>query len=117
MKSTTLDLADFQSQMEQFVDAAEATGTFLGFVETAESDGALDAKTKELISLAIGAAVHCDPCILWHGDACVKAGATDEEIAEALQVAVVMGGGPAMAYATKAWSTVRHLREESAPTA
>ncbi|TPE50179.1 carboxymuconolactone decarboxylase family protein [Amaricoccus solimangrovi] len=64
--------------------------------------GAIDAKTKELIALAIGVSQRCDGCIGFHGKALVELGATREEVAEMLGVCVYMGGGPALMYAADA---------------
>ena len=64
------------------------------------ADGALDAKTKELIALAIAVTSRCDGCIAFHTHDALKAGATREEITDALGVAVLMGGGPSVMYAT-----------------
>jgi AhpD family alkylhydroperoxidase len=64
--------------------------------------GALDAKTKELIALAIGVAVHCDGCIGFHMKSLVKLGATRAEVEEALGMTIYMGGGPALMYAAEA---------------
>ena len=58
-------------------------------------DGAISLKTKELIAVAIGVAVQCEPCIRLHAQKCLSAGCTRDEILEAASVAVVMGGGPA----------------------
>lgn len=105
------ELNAFNDDLTTFADDTSELKQFLSFVETTESDGALDRKTKELLSLAIGVAVHCDPCILWHTDAALEAGATSEELTEALSVAVVMGGGPALAYAARAYRVQRELQE------
>lgn len=64
-------------------------------------DGALSLKHKELIALAIGCAVRCEPCINLHVKKCLDAGATREEILEAASVAVMMQGGPSFTYLTK----------------
>ncbi|AEF16954.1 alkylhydroperoxidase like protein, AhpD family [Thermoanaerobacterium xylanolyticum LX-11] len=69
---------------------------------SAVGNGALSAKEKELIALGIGVAVHCSYCIADHVNSCLKAGATRDEIMEVLGVAILMGGGPAAAYATEA---------------
>lgn len=61
--------------------------------------GALDRKTKELIGLALVVTMQCDVCIAFHVRDCLSAGATREEIYEALNVAVMQGNGPAMVYA------------------
>jgi AhpD family alkylhydroperoxidase len=54
--------------------------------------GALDAKTKELLGLVASAVLRCDDCIAYHVDQCVKAGCTDEELWEAMDVALIVGG-------------------------
>lgn len=68
--------------------------------------GKLDEKTRQLISLAVAVTTHCDGCIVVHSDAAVKAGATKEEIAEALGVAVAMNAGAALVYATRVLDAV-----------
>lgn len=68
----------------------------------ATSEGKLDAKTKELIALALGVAARCDPCIGFHAQALVKLGATRQEIDETLGVTTYMGGGPSLMYAANA---------------
>jgi len=62
--------------------------------------GALDTKTKELIALAISVADQCDGCIAFHTHDAMKAGASPDEIIDALGVAILMGGGPSVIYAT-----------------
>jgi AhpD family alkylhydroperoxidase len=68
----------------------------------ATAPGALDAKTKELIALALSVAVRCDPCIGFHTKTLVRLGATRQELDEALGVATYMGGGPSLMYAASA---------------
>lgn len=83
-------------------DIPETMKAFGGMAQAATRAGALDKKTKELIALAIGVAAHCDGCIGFHIQALVKLGATRAEIAEALGMAVYMGGGPSAMYAAEA---------------
>jgi AhpD family alkylhydroperoxidase len=64
--------------------------------------GHLDAKTRQLISLAVAVTTRCDGCITVHTDAAQKAGATREEVAEALGVAVAMNAGAALVYSARA---------------
>ncbi|MBK9114639.1 MAG: carboxymuconolactone decarboxylase family protein [Betaproteobacteria bacterium] len=68
--------------------------------------GALDTKTKELIAVALGVAAHCDPCIGFHVKAFVRHGGTKRELAEALGMAVYMGGGPSLMYAANALAAI-----------
>ena len=75
---------------------------FERFHQAAVATGALDKKTKELIALAVSVTAGCDDCIAHHVGDAVKAGATREEFADALGVAVLMGGGPGMIYASHA---------------
>ncbi len=82
--------------------APNVTETFLAFDKAAVEPGVLDVKTKELIAMSIAVAARCDGCIAVHVNNCVKAGASIEEIAEALGVAMSMGGGPSMVFATRA---------------
>ncbi len=80
-------------------------GVMKGFNELAKAsmaDGALSAKTKELIALALGVAAHCDACIGFHARALVRLGATKAEVEETLAVAVYMGGGPSLMYSANA---------------
>lgn len=112
--SKTQELADFKGTLGELVEEAPELAQFAGFVEAAEATTTLDHKTKELMSLAIGVAVRCDHCILWHTDAALEAGATHEEIVDTLKIAVLMGGGPAMTYAVEAYETLRTLERERA---
>lgn len=80
-------------------DSVKAYG---GLSKAAQTPGALDHKTKELIALGIGVAMRCDGCIAYHARNSVRAGATRQEIAEMLAVAIQMGGGPSMVHAADA---------------
>ena len=64
--------------------------------------GTLGLKEKEFVALGIAIAVRCEPCIAFHVEALIKAGATREEMADVLAMAIQMGGGPAVMYAGKA---------------
>ena len=68
------------------------------------ADGALDAKTKELIALAIAVAKQCDGCIASHARGAARRGATADGVAEALGVAILMGGGPGTVHAPRAFA-------------
>lgn len=75
---------------------------FSAMAQAATKAGALDAKTKELIAIALSVSVRCDPCLGYHTQALVKLGCTREELTEALGMAVYMGGGPSLMYAARA---------------
>ena len=82
---------------------------FQAMTKASYADGALDAKTKELIALALGVAARCEGCVAFHAKALVKLGATREEVAETLGVAIQMGGGPSMMWATEALTAFDEL--------
>lgn len=62
----------------------------------------LTTKTRELICIAVAVTTRCDTCIANHVEKAIEAGATQEEIAEALGVAVAMNAGAALAYSSRA---------------
>jgi AhpD family alkylhydroperoxidase len=76
---------------------------------TAMAPGALDAKTKELIALAISVSKQCDGCIASHAKGAARAGATAEEVAEALAITISMNGGPGTVYAPRAFDAFREF--------
>jgi AhpD family alkylhydroperoxidase len=82
---------------------------FAALSDAATMPGSLDAKTKELITLAIAVANHCDECIAIHVQDAVAAGATKQDIIETLGVAILMGGGPAVMYATHAIAALKEF--------
>lgn len=75
---------------------------FSAMAQAATEDGVLDKKTKELIALTIGVSTRCDGCIGFHAKALARLGASEEEVTEALGMAVYMGGGPSLMYAAQA---------------
>ena len=83
-------------------DIPNVTSAFSALGRAANADGALDRKTKELIAVALSVAARCDACVGFHVEALVKAGATRQELSEALGMAVYMGGGPSLMYAAEA---------------
>jgi AhpD family alkylhydroperoxidase len=75
----------------------------------AVANGALSAKVKELMALAIAVVKHCDGCIAYHAKAAARRGATAEEVAEALGIALLMDGGTASVYGPRAWDAYREF--------
>ena len=76
--------------------------------------GALGTSTKELIALAIAVTRECDGCIAAHADGAARSGATAEEVAEALGVAILMNGGPATVYGPRAYAAFREFATAAA---
>lgn len=99
-------MKDVRTMLNDFVGGLGTLGetngehvqAFMNLLGTTYTEGALSTKTKELISVAIGAYNRCEYCIVYHVYKAYEAGATREEIIEAAMVAVAFGGGPSMAY-------------------
>ena len=82
--------------------APEVMKGFAAIAQAATKANALDTKTKELIALAISVAIRCDDCIAFHTKAAVERGATRDEVLETLGMAIYMGAGPSVMYASHA---------------
>ena len=85
--------------------------------QSALEAGAVSAKTKELIALALGVAAHCDGCIGFHAKALVALGATRAELEETLAVAIYMGGGPSLMYSADAMTAYDQFQQAAAQAA
>ena len=81
---------------------ADVMRNFSGLAQSALKTGALDTKTKELIALAVSVALRCDDCIGFHSKAALQNGASRNEVLEALGMAIYMGAGPSVMYASHA---------------
>lgn len=84
---------------------------FFALDERAYDDGALDAKTKELIGLATSMVLRCDDCITHHMTKCAELGAADEEMMEAMGVALVVGGSVVIPHLRRAVDLLDGIRD------
>ncbi len=82
--------------------------------DSALAAGALDARTKELMALAIAVSKECDGCIAAHARAAVLHGATPAQAAEAIGVTFLMNGGPATVYGARAFAAFQEFYRERA---
>jgi AhpD family alkylhydroperoxidase len=80
------------------VQIPEVMKAMSGLRSEVVKDGALSAKIKELMMVGIAVALRCEYCLWKHVPEAVRLGATREEILEAVSTAIVMAGGPAVAY-------------------
>lgn len=88
----------------------DTVGGYLTASGAGAKTGHLDEKTRQLISLAVAVTTRCDGCIAVHSAEAVKQGATKEEIAEALGVAVAMNAGAALVYSARALDAVSAMK-------
>lgn len=79
--------------------APENDRTFNEFSRQVFTAGALDAKTKQLLAVAVAHTTQCPYCIRSHTKGALRAGATQQEIVEAMWVAAEMRAGAAVSHA------------------
>jgi AhpD family alkylhydroperoxidase len=89
----------------------EAWSGFAQMHKGAMQEGVLSVALKEVIALVVAVAQECDGCIAYHAKGAVRHGATPEQVAEALGVALLMMGGPATVYGPRAWQAYQEFRE------
>jgi AhpD family alkylhydroperoxidase len=111
------DLEEFRSyrlRMNERIMGAEHLGIkrFFNLDTAAYREGALDKRTKELLGLVASAVLRCNDCIDYHLNKCVEAGWGDEELHDAMNVALVVGGSVVIPHLRHAFETVALLREE-----
>lgn len=92
----------------------EVLKAFSGLHAAAFAEGALTAKTKELMALAIAVSQRCDGCIAAHARGAVRREATEAEVAETIGVAISMNGGPATVYGPRAFAAFKDFAAQAA---
>jgi AhpD family alkylhydroperoxidase len=102
----------YRSRMNERILEANHLGIkrFFNLDTKAYQDGALSANTKELLGLVASTVLRCNDCVDYHLIQCVKAGFTDEELYEALNVALVVGGSIVIPHLRHAFETIDLLR-------
>ena len=95
-----------------FMEHVKTYKPFLEVEAKAFESGALDKKTKELMALSISIVTKCEPCMEWHLDQALQAGANDEEVYETIDVAIEMGGGQAIAYARFVLNALDYIKNQ-----
>lgn len=96
----TRDISNSITKLKENIP--ETLQSFYQMSSAALKPNSIDAKTKEMLALAIGIANRCAECIAFHTKALVKLGVTEQEYDEILAVCIYMGGGPSLMYAAKA---------------
>lgn len=90
---------------------------FAAMAQAATTAKALDGKTKELIALGIAVAVRCDDCVAFHVKAAAEQGASEQEVSETLGMAIYMGAGPSVMYASHAFEAFGQFSAKAAAAA
>jgi len=83
--------------------SADTVKGYVALGSAGAKTGHLDSKMRELIALAVAISLRCDGCIAVHTAEARKSGASKEELAEALGVAIAVNAGAALVYSTRAF--------------
>ena len=85
---------NYRKRMNERIDEIDHLGIkrFFNLDTRAYDDGALNSKTKELLGLVASMVLRCNDCIDYHILQCVDAGWNDEELYEAFNVSLIVGG-------------------------
>jgi AhpD family alkylhydroperoxidase len=109
---TTPEIAHERSRL-----APAQAETFRAFSRAVFAEGAIPAKTKQLIAVAVAHVTQCPYCIRSHTKTALSQGATPEEIMEAIWVAAEMRAGGAYAHSTLALDAIAAAAEQPGRTA
>jgi AhpD family alkylhydroperoxidase len=109
LKEIKMTMLDWNTSRSQILAGVGEIGKFSpetvkGYVaigNAGATTGQLDVKTHELIALAVAISLRCDGCIAVHSSKAKALGATKEELAEALGVAISVNAGAALAYTAR----------------
>jgi AhpD family alkylhydroperoxidase len=110
----TTNYIEYHKQLEERLVqlGRELPGPMSGFVrlhKKSVEDGALPARIKEMMAIAVSIAIGCDGCIAYHVHDAIGAGATRAELLETIGVGVMMGGGPGSIYAAHALDAIEQF--------
>jgi AhpD family alkylhydroperoxidase len=94
MKKTTTETRAYRTEMNDKIlnSGFRDFNKFFALDNKAYINGALDAKTKELMGLSASMVLRCNDCIFYHIDRSIQEGATREELMETFNVALIVGG-------------------------
>ena len=108
------DFRAYRQKMNQRIMEIDHLGIkrFFNLDTAAYRDDALPTETKELLGLVASTVLRCNDCIDYHLQQCVAAGWTDEELYDALNVSLVVGGSIVIPHLRHAVETIDLLRQE-----
>lgn len=108
------EFQQYRTRMNERIAQMDHLGIkrFFNLDTNAYHDGALSAKTKELMGLVASMVLRCNDCIDYHVIQCIDAGFSDEELSEAFNVALVVGGSIVIPHLRHAVETVDLYRQQ-----
>lgn len=111
------DLKEFRLYRERMNDRILSSKNlsikrFFALDSRAYEKGALDVKTKEILGLVASTVLRCNDCITYHVLRCVQEGISEEELFEALNVALIVGGSITIPHVRRAVETFDQCKEK-----
>jgi len=110
-------LDEFRRYREKMNERILSTGNvgikrFFALDSRAYEKGVLDVKTKEMMGLVASTVLRCNDCITYHIIRCVQEGVSDQELLEALNIALIVGGSITIPHIRRAVDTFDQSREK-----
>ncbi len=111
MGDTLAEFEKFRAEMNQEIQDSKHLGMkrFFALDRQANEPGALPTKTKELLGLVVSSVLRCDDCITYHLTRCAAEGRRGEEIIDALDVALIVGGSIVIPHVRRAFARMREI--------
>jgi len=114
MKKTTSETRKYRLDMNEKIlnSGCRDFNKFFALDNKAYIDGALPAKTKELMGLVGSMVLRCNDCIFYHIDRSIAEGATKEELMESFNIALVVGGSIIIPHLRYAFDVMDEIYQE-----
>ena len=114
MKKTTSETRSYRTEMNDKIlnSGFRDFNKFFALDNKAYVDGALNAKTKELMGLTASMVLRCNNCIFYHIDRSIQEGATKEELYETFNVALIVGGSIVIPHLRYAFDVMEEVFKE-----
>lgn len=114
MKKTTTETRAYRTEMNDKIlnSGFRDFNKFFALDNKAYIDGALNAKTKELMGLSASMVLRCNDCIFYHIDRSIQEGATREELLETFNVALIVSGSIVIPHLRYAFEVMDNIFEE-----
>jgi len=114
MKKTTSETRKYRADMNDKIlnSGFNDYKKFFALDNKAYINGALPAKTKELMGLVASMVLRCNDCIFYHIDRSIAEGATKEELYESFNIALIVGGSIVIPHLRYAFEVIEEILKE-----
>ncbi len=115
MKKTVTETRNYRSEMNEKIlnSGFRDFNKFFALDNKAYINGALDAKTKELMGLVASMVLRCNDCIFYHIDRAIQEGANKQELMESFNIALIVGGSIVIPHLRFAFETMEEILNQT----